>query len=313
MLAVNGVGCRRPSSGLAVSPAAVVSAGIVGRGGCCPGKVQLDRIVVVVYADVMQYPGGKSGGGVYQRIISQMPPHEVYVEPFLGGGAVMRRKRPARWNYGIDLDADVVRRAADLDGRGEWISARATPADSDDGGRPWFEFESGDGIAWLQAWKCWSRTLVYCDPPYPMSTRSSQRRMYRCELPDERHRELLGILVRLPALVMVSGYSCELYDHALSSWRVVKYRTMTRGGRMAAECLWCNFPEPVELHDYRYLGRDYRERERIRRKEARWVARLLGMTVLERRAVESALLTVRTRELASQEAQGATISGPEVI
>jgi hypothetical protein len=37
------------------------------------------------------------------------------------------------------------------------------------------------------------------------------------------------------------------------------------------------------------------------------------MTVLERRAVESALLTVRTRELASQEAQGATISGPEVI
>lgn len=56
--------------------------------------------------------------------------------------------------------------------------------------------------------------------------------------------------------------------------------------------------------DYRYLGRDYRERERIRRKEARWVARLSAMTVLERRAVESAVLTVRTREATSQESQG---------
>lgn len=50
------------------------------------------------------YPGGKNGAGVYQRIINLMPPHEVYIEPFLGSGAVLAHKRPALVNIGIDLD-----------------------------------------------------------------------------------------------------------------------------------------------------------------------------------------------------------------
>ena len=51
----------------------------------------------------MTYPGGKAGAGVYQRIINQIPPHDVYVEPFLGDGALLRRKRPAGRNIGIEL------------------------------------------------------------------------------------------------------------------------------------------------------------------------------------------------------------------
>jgi hypothetical protein len=120
--------------------------------------------------------------------------------------------------------------------------------------------------------------------------------MYRYELEAARHEELLQVLVRLRCFVLLSGYPSEMYRRALASWRVIEYDTMTRGGRSRVECLWCNFPEPQALHDYRYLGRDYRERERIRRKVARWVKRLSGMTVLERRAVESALLAVRSRE-----------------
>lgn len=231
----------------------------------------------------MRYPGGKAGSGVYQRIISQMPPHDVYVEPFLGGGAVMRMKRPARYTIGIDLDGDAVQRVA------------AAIAGSD-GCCPGYDFVVGDGISYLRECRSGPGWLVYCDPPYLVETRSCQRRMYRYELERARHVELLDVCRRLPALVMVSGYSSEMYDQALSTWRVVRYRTMTRGGRMADECLWCNFTEPEELHDYRYLGRDFRERERIRRKQARWVARLSRMTKLERRAVESALLAVRSRE-----------------
>ena len=243
----------------------------------------------------MRNPGGKAGSGVYQTIISQMPPHERYVEPFLGSGAIMRLKRPARFNLGVDLDGTVVARAANLVRAGEWISARAPNAVSGDGGPVSWEWLNVDAVDWLGRWRPPPRTLVYCDPPYLMSTRSSQRRVYRYELAADRHRELLDVLLGLPALVMVSGYPSEMYDLALSSWRVVRYRTMTRGGRMADECLWCNFPEPAELHDYRYLGRDFRERERIKRKQARWVARLSGMPVLERQALESALLVVRSR------------------
>ena len=64
---------------------------------------------------------------------------------------------------------------------------------------------------------------------------------------------------------------------------------MTRGGTLATEWVWFNYPEPDELHDYRFLGRDFRERERINRKKRRWVARLKGMRRLERQALLSAI------------------------
>jgi hypothetical protein len=241
---------------------------------------------------------------VFQRIISQQPPHEHYVEPFLGGGSVMRRKRPARFNLGIDLDGAVVARAADLVSSGEWISDRYRLGVPGDGGPASWLFYQLDAVDWLSTWRPSPLTLVYCDPPYLMSTRSSQHRVYRYELEASRHEELLRVLVRLPCMVQLSGYDSPMYSQALSLWRVVRYQTMTRGGRMASECLWMNYAEPAALHDYRYLGRDYRERERIRRKESRWVSRLSGMAILERRAIESALLTVRSRESASQDAQG---------
>jgi hypothetical protein len=46
-----------------------------------------------------------------------------------------------------------------------------------------------------------------------------------------------------------------------------------------------NFAEPLELHDYRFLGKGFRERERIKRKRLRWRARLERMPALERHAL----------------------------
>ena len=64
---------------------------------------------------------------------------------------------------------------------------------------------------------------------------------------------------------------------------------MTGGGRPATEWLWCNFPPPVTLHDYRYLGAGFRERERIKRKKQRWTDRLHRLPMLERRALLAAI------------------------
>lgn len=246
----------------------------------------LDYIAGGGYAGVVRYPGGKSGSGVRQLLISQMPSHQVYIEPFLGGGSVLFTKLPALINVGVDADSRVIESArARLVGSAGIVGAG--------GAVPRFDLVVGDGISYLRAWRWWTGALVYCDPPYLMSTRSSQRRLYRHELELPGHLALLGVLVRLPCMVMVSGYESEFYSQALSTWRVVRYRTMTRGGRMAEERLWCNFPEPTELHDYRFYGRDYRERERVGRKRARWLRRLSEMPLLERRLIESALLEVR--------------------
>ena len=93
-------------------------------------------------------------------------------------------------------------------------------------------------------------------------------------------------------LVMVSGYWTRMYAEKLQRWRSIHYEAMTRGGFTATEWLWMNFREPPELHEYTYLGEDFRERERIKRMTKRWVDRLQAMPLLQRQALLAALAQV---------------------
>ena len=227
---------------------------------------------VAVSARGRPYPGGKNGSGVYQTIINQMPPHRLYVEPFLGGGAVMRHKRPALASIGIDCDASAVE------------SARYHLA------IPGVTIRHGCALAFLANYDWKGDELVYCDPPYLMETRRSKRPLYRHEFgTEEEHEELLSLLLACPAMVILSGYANPLYAARLAGWRTVEYQAMTRGGTVATETLWMNYPTPAALHDYRYLGSHWRERERLRRQQRRWTARLNRMPDLERYALLAAI------------------------
>jgi hypothetical protein len=95
-------------------------------------------------------------------------------------------------------------------------------------------------------------------------------------LEDVEHEKLLGMLKTVACRVMISGYPSEIYGAALRTWRCITYRTRTRG-RTVTECLWCNFPEPVELHDWRYAGQTFRERLCLKRLANRWLSRLEAM------------------------------------
>lgn len=211
-----------------------------------------------------------------------MPPHHTYIEPFLGSGAVMRMKRPARLSIGIDADADAL----------EGFRSTTSPLPAS-GAK--VKLIHGDAIDFLRAYTWRGGELVYCDPPYVTSSRRQSRPIYRCEMTDVQHRELLRTLQLIPpeVMMMVSGYYSAMYAQALRGWRTVTFQAMTRGGRMATEYVWLNFPEALELHDYRYLGEDFRERERIKRKKLRWRAKLERMPALERYAILSEIEELR--------------------
>jgi hypothetical protein len=83
------------------------------------------------------------------------PPHEVYIEPFLGAEAIMRQKRPALLNIGLDLDAAVIARFND---EAADIAFRRCASH--------LQFQQGDGVAFSGLNPFTGNELVYCDSPY---------------------------------------------------------------------------------------------------------------------------------------------------
>jgi site-specific DNA-adenine methylase len=131
------------------------------------------------------------------------------------------------------------------------------------------------------------KTLIYADPPYMHSTRTSKAR-YEHELTDQQHLELLQILQAVPASVILSGYRNDLYDTQLAGWWSMDFQAMTRGG-VRTETVWCNF-EPGEIHYHTYAGKNSTDRQRIQRKAARWAKNFAALPQPEKQAVLAALL-----------------------
>jgi site-specific DNA-adenine methylase len=215
----------------------------------------------------MTYPGGK--GGVFHKLINLMPPHEVYIETHLGGGAVLRNKRLARRNIGIDIDPEVI----------TWWQGFNIPN---------IELVQGDALDFLRSYQFTGRELIYCDPPYIRETRKKFNRIYKYEYTLEQHVELLKNINTLPCMVMISGYESKLYKELLRDWQTYRFKAGCHHG-IAIEWIWMNYSAPLELHDYSHLGANNRERERIKNKTKRWIVRLQSMPLLERQALLSAL------------------------
>lgn len=224
----------------------------------------------------MSYSYAGSKNSCYQQIINLIPPHETYIETHAGSAAIYRHKRPAVRSILIDIDPVApVHTAAPI--------ARCSGAS--------VTVICADAIAYLDETPILPRTFIYIDPPYLMSTRRSKKSIYNHEYNEADHIEMLytitSLTTRQPDInIMISGYYSQLYADALSGWHTHTFTAVTRGGT-AVEWLWMNYEPPLRLHDYRYLGADYRERERIKRKTIRWVDGLARLPELERRAILS--------------------------
>ena len=212
--------------------------------------------------------GSKATMGLSQAIVSLMRPHDTYIETHLGGGAIMKRKPPALRSIGIDLNARSIRNFC-CDHEVELVHGCCHRFLAD------YPFEGNE--------------LVYSDPPYLMRTRKSQRR-YRYDYTDADHEALLALLRGLPCSVMISGYPSALYDRILEGWHSVALQVMNQAG-VVTEKIWLNFA-PDRPHWHSCAGRNFTDRQRIKRNAASWARRYRAMPPGERLAVLAAVMAV---------------------
>lgn len=88
-------------------------------------------------------------------------------------------------------------------------------------------------------------TFFYIDPPYLMETRTigSSGAVYRHEMTEQQHVELLQQLLFVQGMVALSGYASDLYSDMLTGWRCETKQARISAGAgtgIKTECLWLN-------------------------------------------------------------------------
>ncbi|GAB3201793.1 DNA adenine methylase [Nocardioides hungaricus] len=278
------------------------------------GAVGGSEVARAPITPLVPYHGGK--GRLAPWIVSLLPPHRVYVEPFAGSAAVLLAKAPSIHEVLNDIDGNVVTFYRVLRDRPDELErvCRLTPysreefarADLAEGGlsdleraRRWWvrtnqsfahtgstrtgwstsikrgsnnarsvlnridrfaaavhrlgtvTLESMDAVEMIERYSV-ADGVIYADPPYLVSTRSTMTKRpsgdYVHEFASEDdHRRLAEALRASRATVLLSGYHSPLYDELYCDW----YRTertvlrRTSNGRSASqvhtvEVIWSN-------------------------------------------------------------------------
>lgn len=277
---------------------------------------------------IIRYPGSK--WKMADWIISHFPEgyeKMVYLEPFLGSGAVFFNKRPGAVETINDLDGDVVnlfrvlreepeelkrslaltpysreeydrsfelceepleraRRymvrttqaiGAKIDGKCGWRNHKqikiggtackwAGITDTIDAASARLrgdtthlvQIERMDALQLIERYDN-PDVLMYIDPPYLRSTRKSGK-LYTHEMDDEDHVQLLGVITRSRAKIVLSGYPSGMYDEALRGWYRDAVMSQTTSTEKAEEVIWMNYEPPYRQLEFAEIeageGRD---------------------------------------------------------
>lgn len=213
------------------------------------------------------YNGGKNADGVFQNIINEIPPHEIFISAFAGNCGILANKKKAAINIAIDLDKTVIE---------AWSKFPDITALNEDSTR-----------FLTHLFKCYpqqqlSQIFVFADPPYLMEVRTGKKDYYKHEMTSEAaHKNLLAAMVELPVKVLITHYPCKLYDDMLKGWRYIDIAGMSRRGR-TIERLYMNYPAPTELHDYSFFGKNARQREKFKKAKKNMLSKFQRMSLIER-------------------------------
>jgi hypothetical protein len=89
---------------------------------------------------------------------------------------------------------------------------------------------------------------------------------------------------QLPCNVAISGYPSQLYQTELRDWNQLHFWAKGHDG-LHAESLWMNYAIPDALHDTRFLGVNFRQRQDVKRRMHRLQNRISRLSKQEQHAL----------------------------
>lgn len=98
--------------------------------------------------------------------------------------------------------------------------------------------ECDDAREILRRWDA-PDTLFYCDPPYPLTTRTAGQG-YTHDLDDADHHLLAEMLHQAQGMVVLSSYPCPLYERLYTGWMRLEKRVTADAAASRVEVLWLN-------------------------------------------------------------------------
>lgn len=217
------------------------------------------------------YNGGKAANGTFQKIINHIPKCDLYVEPFLGNGSIFHNLKLPALSVVNDIDTAVIDAFVFASAANESIIVKNTCYQNI-----------------IEAYDSAKNAVFYFDPPYRFETRLSQQKYYKHDWTDREHDIFLQRIQSMESNVILSHYPCSFYDKGLKDWRTFDFESMTRNG-LRTERIYMNFAKPEILQDYKFLGENFTDRQRIKRKIKRHIARLEELQEDERTGILSAL------------------------
>lgn len=215
------------------------------------------------------YNGGKAGHGTYQKIINNIPKHSIYIEPMVGNGGILFNLNLPGMVVINDIDSAVIDK---YDYKCLGYINRSVKVHN----QCYSEI--------IEKYDDFENVFFYFDPPYLKSTRKNEKDLYRFEWEESQHILFLEKIKKIKNKVMVSHYPCTLYDTELQSWNSLEFYSTTRKGK-ALDKIYMNYPTPKNLQDYRYLGINSIDRQRIKRKSERTLEKFKNLPIHERNLI----------------------------
>ncbi len=209
------------------------------------------------------YPGGKNGSGTIHQFINLIPECDVLGELFAGSAALAKN---------MNLPALTIINEINP---GQFAKLQT------DHNAPGIIVMNSDAISFLQTMASLInycvmgpglRIHLYLDPPYPHSERKDLK-LYKNEMSDQDHIALLEVIRSLKCTIQISSYKNKLYDNYLSTWNQHSFQSMTRQG-VKTETIYYNYQVPDRLQDYRYLGKNFRQRELIKKRTTNLISKI---------------------------------------